>query len=474
MPYRIARASVLLVSSSLFFGSAAVAQEKSAGKRLEMTTSSAAAKAALASALDEVANFGGAHRTDARLKAIVDADPNFGLGRAIYGGWSTTLNAAERNAEFARALKDAAGSSTAELLYIAALREWRAGRSAVARDLVDVVLKQAPDDPDVTWFRILIAANAAEGLRIGEAALKHFPDYAPIHNFMGYRFNTAGRQAEAVKTIERYVTLAPSHPNSHDSNAEILQLIGRLDEAEKHYEAALSVDANFEVAHEGMAEIAVLRGNYAAARSHLTAALGIAKSPARRLVLQREIAATHLYEGKLKEAKATMTAVVTEAEASSINALADKRTIAVITALEGNTAQAARLYAAAVPPNPGPVFPLSDAIFHTLLKHPADVARSVAAMEANAAAAPDNADAQQAAHAARVLGLIARNDLSGARAAHQQVTAPAYKAASAAALAHASNKAGDKANARAAMIDVEAFDALNLNAAFARVIAKRK
>ncbi|HEY0674088.1 MAG TPA: tetratricopeptide repeat protein [Longimicrobiales bacterium] len=473
MPNRIIRTAMLLAGCSLLAVSSAAAQEKAAPKMLERTTSSAAARTALSGALAEITNIGGGRRIDPRLKEVIAADPGFALGRAFYGGWAT-LTAAERNAELTQALKDAAAGTTAELTFIAALREWRAGRAAVARDLVDVVLKLTPDDPDVHWFRLLIAANADEALRIGEAAVSRFPDYGPIYNIYAYRLNTAGRTDEAYQMLQKYVSLVPDHPNPHDSYAEILQLNGRYDEAETHYRQALEIDPQADVAHEGLAEVAVLRGNYAGARPHLMQSLGMATAPARRLVLQREIASTYLYEGKIKDAKAALTSVIKEAESNSLPAFADKRALAFLTFFEGNKAEAARQFAASQPPTPAPTLPLSEVILHALLEHPAEVATAVAAMEANAANAPDVMDTQQAMHAARAIGALMKNDLSAARAAHAQVTTPSYKALSAAFLVRAANKAGDKAAATTAMADVEAFQTLNLNAGFARLIAKRK
>jgi tetratricopeptide (TPR) repeat protein len=474
MPNRIMRAALLSASFSLFLVVPLSAQDKATPKVLTQTTSSDAAKTALAAALTEITNFGGAARADAKLKAIVDADPDFALGRAVYGAYTTTMTPPDRNRELEAALKLAGNASAAEVLVITALREWRAGRNPVARDLMDAALKQAPDDPFLFWFRLNIPANAAEGLRLGEEGLKRFPDYAPIHNTVAYRLNTAGRKDEAFQVVQKYATLAPNHPNPHDSHAEILQLNGRFDEAIQHYQAALGIDPNFEAAHEGMAEVEVLRGNYPAARAHLQQAIALAAAPARRLTLQREVAATHLYEGKVKEAKAVITAVVADAEANAINALPDKRMVALLTALEGKGTEAATLYSAALPPNPAPAFPVSDAVFHAVLKHPAEVGKALATIEANAARTPDVMDTQEAMRATRVINAVANNDLNTARTTLQQITTPVYKAIAAAFLVQGARKAGDKATAQAAMADVEAYKAVNLNAGLARVIAARK
>jgi tetratricopeptide (TPR) repeat protein len=468
------RTALLLASSSMLLISPLPAQEKSAPQVLVLTTSSEAAKAALVPALVEATNFGGAKRADPKLKAVVDADPNFALGRALYGAYTTTMSAADRTRELEAALKSASNASAGEVLFILALREFRAGRNAVARDLADVAMKQLPDEPLLAWFRMNVAASQEEALRLGADALKRFPDYAPIHNTYAYRLDAAGRTDEAYQVVRKYVTLAPNHPNPADSYAEILQQNGRYDEAIQQYQHALAADPTWEAAHEGMAEVAVMRGDYAEARTHLQQSLAIATAPMRRLALQREIAATYLFEGKLKDAKAAMLNVVADGESNGANTLPDKRVIALLTALEGKGTEAATLYAAAAPPNPGPAFPVNDAIFHAVLKHPAEVGRAVSTMEANAARTPDVMDTQDAARATRVIDAVANNNLSLARSTLQQINAPGYKALAAAFIAHASRKAGDKTGERTALIDVNAYHLVTLNAAFTHHIATRK
>jgi tetratricopeptide (TPR) repeat protein len=476
MHKRLTRAAWLLAIGALLLATTATAQEKSRPLTLVSTTSSAEAKAALVSVLEEVTNIGGARRTDRKLAAVVAADPNFGLGRAWYAAWTTSFTPAERTTHFARALKDATAgdATTAELLFITALRESQGGTTPIARDLMDVVLKLVPDDPNVAWARLLIAENAAEARRLGEAGIKRFPDYAPIYNILAYRLNTDGQSEEALRMVARYVELSPTHPNPEDSYAEILQLNARLDEADAHYVKALQKDPQFEVALVGRAEIAVLRGDFAGARPYLVQAAGMAHTPARRLVIERNIAATYLHEGKLKDARFAMNAVIKTAESNTLNALPDMRAIALMTALEGNQGDALRQYVASRPATAGANLPLSDAGFYAVLKQQPDVAAAVTAMEANAAKAPDNADTQQAMYAARVVGLVMKNDLQGARAQQKLITNAGYKAMSGAFLVNAARKAGDAALAREVRADVDAVKNLTLNSGFSRLIAQRK
>lgn len=474
MPNRIMRAALLFATTVVFAGSPLSAQEKSSGKVLSYSTSSSAAKEALASALVEVTNFGGSTRVDARLKAVVDADPEFALGRAFYGGYVNDMTAADRARELEAALKAASGASAAEVTTILALREWRAGRTAVARDLLDAAIKQASDDPLLVWMRMNVAANAAEAVKIGEDAVKRFPTYAPIHNTYAYRLNATGRKDEAMLVVQKYIALAPDHPNPRDSYAELLQLNGRYDEANEHYKAALAIDPKWEAAHEGMAEVAVLRGNFAEARAHLTQSLAVATLPMRRLALQRQVVATHLFEGKIKEARTAMSKVIADAEAASINALPDKRAAALLAALDGKTQEATAQYAAALPPTPAPLFAVNDALFHAVLKHPAEVGKALASIEAHAARTPDGTESQDAMRAVRAINAAVNNDVATARAAVGGINAPVYKALGAAFVVQAAKRAGDNAAAQAAMADVTAYRTVTLTAGIVRLIATRK
>ncbi|MGQ0563158.1 MAG: hypothetical protein ACT443_14955 [Gemmatimonadota bacterium] len=478
MSHRLRRSAVLAVSGLLLTVVTAGAQapsEKAALKRINPTTSSESARSALAAALEEVENIGGGRRYDAKLKAVLEADPQFALGRAYYATWASTLSAADRMEELDRALRDAVSASTPELLFVAALREWRAGRAEAAWALLDVVRKHLPDDPHVTWAR-LVMTPAAEGVEIGEDAVKRFPDYAANYNILAYRLNTLGRTDEALRVVQKYVELMPNHPNPHDSYAEILQLNGRLDEAAAHYAHALQIDPGYEVGHEGMAEIAHLRGDYAAARQHLAVGMSLVATPGRRIAYLRNTGHIYLFEGKLKEARQQIGLAIQEAASASLENVSeqDHRLLAFVSALEGKTAEAVEHYNASAMPNPGPSAPLRDALFHGVLGHPADVALAVKALEANAAANPNAMNVNEAASVAKLIHATLTRDLAAARAEQQKLTTPLMKAFAGMFMTRALARAGDKAGAQAALADVEAYKALNANAALTRLFAKRK
>ena len=473
------RSVLCLTGTILLTASGAAAQstsEKAALKALTFTSSSEAAKTALNDALGEVQNIGGGRRYDAKLKRVVDLDPNFALGRAYYANWTSTLSMADRMKELDRALRDAVSASTAELLFIAALREARAGRGAAARDLTDVVLKHAPDDPGVHWYRLLIEGDADEAIRIGEQAVKRFPDFAPAYNILAYRLNSAGRKAEAIAAVQKYVSLEPNHPNPHDSYAEILSLQGQLDESDVHYRHAIGRDANYDVGHEGLAENAFKRGNYADARAHIEQALAMTLTPARRITLLRAQAALFALENRGKDAKQQLMTGIEIAEAASLTVQAqdNHRTLGFLAALENKKAEAVRHFAEARPATPGLYLPLTEALLYGLLGEAADVAKANAAMQANAATVPDVRAAQEAMHLTQLLDALARNDVAGARTHHGALTLPINRAYGSAFMVKPLTRAKDHAGVKAALEDVEAFKELSMNGALTRLIARRK
>lgn len=474
MPNRIMRTAVLFVGCSLILTAQLYAQAKAAPKMLTRTTSSDAASVGLTTALEEAGNIGGTRRLDPKLKAVVDADPSFALGRAFYGALTANMSAADRTRELEAAVAAAGKASAPEIVVITALREWRAGRNAVARELFDVAIRQVPEDPVLPWLRTFVAANVDDALRIGEAAIQKFPDYAPMYNLHAYRLNTAGRKDEAFAAIQKYVDLAPNHPNSHDSFAEIMALNGRYAEAITHYGKALELDPKWDAGHEGLAEVAAAQGNYAEARTHLQHAIALAPTPARKLVLMREVAATHLSENKLKEARAVMSQVVAEGEANSLNTLGDKRIVGMMLVLEGRTAEGTTVYTAAQAPTPGPNQPVQAALFHAFLKHPAEVAKALTAMEANAAAAPDVTDTQDALRTTRVVNDVVNGRIDDAFATLQQISTPVYRALAGGFIVQGARKAKNTSVTAEAMAAVDAYKAINLNAGLSRYLTNRK
>jgi len=476
MLHRLCRSAVAVAVAVPLFYAAGVAQtpEKSAPKALTTTTSSAAAKAAFSAALEEVENIGGARRFDAKLKAVIDADAQFALGRAYYAQWTGGLTVAERMAQLDQAVRDAATASPPELIVVTALREQRAGRSGQARDLLDVAIKMVPDDPHVLFLRQLFAANRDDAIRIGQTATQKFPDFAPSYNSLAYQLNAAGQKAEAITTIQKYLALMPKHPNSHDSYAEILSLQGNYDESDTHYRHALEIDAGYEVGHEGLAENAMRRGNAAAARPHLEQSLAAATTPQRRITLNRSIAVTYVVENNLKKAQEHIATAMQIGEENKLTTSVqnDHRTLGLFAATQGKTEAALRHYLAGAG-STDPYIPLADAILHGVLGHADDVATAKAKMAMNAATLTGDAP-QDAVHLTEVIYAIVTKDVALARPHQGAIKGPAFKALAGAFMAKPLARAGDATAAKAASADVEAYKELNLNNAIARMVARAK
>lgn len=477
MSHRYFKAAAILAGSLLLLCSTAWTQtpEKGAPRGLATTTSSEAARAAFRAALDEVYNFAGTRRVDNRLKAIVSADPNFALGRAYYGAYTSTFSQADRLRELDQALKDAVGATPAELLFVAALREWRAGRADVARDLLDVAHKQAPDDPNLLFVRMTITPDDRDAIRIGERAVTRFPDFAPPYNLLAYRLQNVGRHDDALKMVRKYVDLVPDHPNPYDSYAEILALQNKLAESDAQYLRVLEIDPSFDIAHDGLAENAARRGNFDGARRHLAASLELAPTPARKAAVERAMAVTYALEKKVTEARQQLAEAIRTANAAQLNAavLSDRRTLALIAAIEGRAADALRVYAEAMPRNPDLFVPVWDAILHGLLGQAAEIQKAVNRMESNAATIPDDTDAKDAVHLTKVIHAVVTRDLPTARWHQREIQGTLPRAWAGAFLTKPLERAGDTDGAKASLNDVEALQNLSTNAALVRLIAWR-
>jgi hypothetical protein len=116
--------------------------------RLELSTSSEAARTQFWSALDDYASTYG-FRGSERMRAVVALDSTFGLARAFYAFNAGTLSRPERETQLNRAVRDAATGSVGELLMARALQEQFEGNPVNARALLGTAVELMPADPYV-------------------------------------------------------------------------------------------------------------------------------------------------------------------------------------------------------------------------------------------------------------------------------------------------------------------------------------
>lgn len=321
------------VVAALWAPAAAVAQE--ADGRLQATTRSAEARSAFWGGVEDMTNVFPA-RARARFGQAVALDPAFGLARAFNTSIALGMDEAAIAREMERAVADAAGATTGELLVAMSLRASALDRDAEAAALITAASSILAADPVVALMATQVAPTAGvDGVAL---MIKRFPEFAPSHNTLAYQLWGRGDRAGAMEQVMLYVELQPQHPNAHDSYAEILQFEGRLPEALQHYQRAAELDPTFDQAYAGMAEVHVLMGHAPEARRSYAMAADHAPTAVSRINSMAASALTYLVERKPKDAVRALDAAATlaEQETSRGQAAGLHRTSALVEAMFGS------------------------------------------------------------------------------------------------------------------------------------------
>ncbi len=418
----------------------------------------------LIAAILEIENVGGA-RADAHLDAAVAADPACPFARALRAFGHSGLSGEARLRALDRAVAEAATGDVAELVAIAALREWRRPATPARAALTEAAARLMPDEPYFAALGANTGDNAVRAERLAAVA-ERFRDHAATRNLLGYALYRSGSTAEGLDAIREYVRLLPDHPNPHDSYAELLQLDGRLDEAERHYRRAVELDPGYDQGFRGLAEVAALRGDLADARGHLESALAAADSPARRWPHLRALAFNAAIQGDLDAARRHLRASAQEAEAAGAAAAArnNRWYIAYLEAAAGNADEAARAWTA-VREDDYPFAGLSDVYVYAAL---GDAARTAAGLEALERSARTNTIAPDALHVARLAEAAVRGDIAAARTHLAAIGNRGFQVLGHAFLARALRNAGDREGEAASRKEIEGYRAIDLAAAYAR------
>jgi tetratricopeptide (TPR) repeat protein len=96
-------------------------------------------------------------------------------------------------------------------------------------------------------------------------ALELDPNWAEIHNYIGYLSLDQGNFTKAVEHIEKFVALSPGEANPLDSLGEVYFWMGRLDEALTSYKKAWEIKPDFQGVHFRIGYIHALKENYSEA-----------------------------------------------------------------------------------------------------------------------------------------------------------------------------------------------------------------
>jgi len=324
------------------------------------------------------------------FKMAIDADPAFGLARAMYR-WNGAAGDSVTEQDLKRAVADAARGGTAELLLTMAFREALITGARTSGPLMRAVAELVPTDPAIATLAYYVdpPRDGKAQLAGMKAIAAKFPDYAPGFNGLAYSAWLAEDRITALDAAAMQVKLLPNAPNAHDTYAELLQWSGKFPEALVHYQEAVKLDPAFVEGYRGMAEVEALQGHYDKAREYINKAIAGTSQPGLKLQYMRDIVGLHALKGDRKAMQAQLTAVANEAKAQG-----NRRVTAVsysqLAASSANAgdAKAAHAYldmAYAADTTKSATVAYYAAMTHGMLKHWAPAAQAIAA----AKTAPD-------------------------------------------------------------------------------------
>jgi tetratricopeptide (TPR) repeat protein len=311
----------LLVSAAVLGPFTPGASAQSQDARLELSTSSDAAKEHFWAGVNDAQNVFPA-RAAMHFEMALEADPDFGLAKVFHGFVKPGVAGADRQAEIAEGLAAMSGASTNEILVAIALREWSTGNAPAASRMLETASALMPADPYVASYSTQLAGARGDQTdlitRLQNLSAA-FPELAAPHNNIAYGQWARGNQAAAMASVETYVEMVPDHPNAHDSYAELLQWGGHYRQALDEYNIAAELDADFDQAYMGAAEVLFLVGAADQAREQIALAIEHAPSTQVRIAGIRAMANTYMVDGDGDNAMGQLGQAVGAAEAAGLS-----------------------------------------------------------------------------------------------------------------------------------------------------------
>ncbi|MFB3921567.1 MAG: tetratricopeptide repeat protein [Terriglobia bacterium] len=209
-----------------------------------------------------------------------------------------------------------------------------------AAEVVQVLLRDHPDDPDVLYIAtrlyfqlssilagrmIEVAPTSFRARQLAGDLLEAHKQYAPaavqyrkavalapnasgLHYRLGLMLirssNEPAAWEEARQAFEAELRIDPTHARCYVELAEILRKQGKLDDAEKLFERGLALNADLPEAHAGLGRIQAARGNLGQALEQLREAVRMAPDSE---VAQFELSQVLSRLGRKEEARQVLT-----------------------------------------------------------------------------------------------------------------------------------------------------------------------
>jgi tetratricopeptide (TPR) repeat protein len=141
-----------------------------------------------------------------------------------------------------------AGQSEPDVLYAAAIVQWRDCRRDEAIKLIDEALRRRPDFADALCmggYMLSEYGKPEPALRFYRRALELDASLTVAHANIGKLLFSARRFAEALRSFEAATALAPDDPDAWSSRAGALRELGRLEESLEAARRALLLRHDF-------------------------------------------------------------------------------------------------------------------------------------------------------------------------------------------------------------------------------------
>jgi tetratricopeptide (TPR) repeat protein len=245
---------------------------------------------------------------------------------------------------------------------------------------------------------------------------------------LGYAYLRQGKANEAIDAFNRYVSAMPNEPNPQDSLAEALMAGGQLTEAEAGFRKAAEMSPQFWQAWEGAAYAKFFAGDWAGGREALVKSREAAPRPVDRIASDEMSAWAFLAERKIPEALKKLDAAERSADVRPENvATIDlDRAVVLLDAARYRDAVAAISSALNLADN-GKLAPFTAKVTRRLglawravaegkMGDAAAAQKTVAALEQESTARPEDPLLQSSLHLARGMLALAQSDAAGARA----------------------------------------------------------
>lgn len=380
----------------------------------------------------------------AALNQAIKLDPDFAVALAYQGivtpgprGLTFLEQASAKTNMAPTAISKPLPVSKAERLFIEASLAGRRGEFAKSDDLWKQVTDAAPNDWRAYMARgqqLSASQKYPEAIDALNKAIAINPNAGPAYNTLAYVHLAKGDAAPAVEALKRYVSLNPNEPNPHDSLGEAMMTAGDLPGAEAEFKQAASISPSFHVANEGVAYTKFFRGDWAGGKEALTVARAAATRPADRAQVDIVSGFALLGQGNAADGMKQLNTLVTSPDASMVHQAfvpVYRAMVAIDAAKYADALKESDKAKALGSDGKVPVDASGDlrrwalvtrAAAEGLSGDAAGVDNTVAALQKEAAARPDDPLLRSAVHFGLGMQAVAKKDMKAAAAHFEQCT----------------------------------------------------